>query len=367
MNVFTKIGIHLALLGVAAGALAQAPAEPKAIGLGDKAPALKPARWIKGEPVRLGDGKVHVVEFWATWCGPCKVSIPHLTELQKKYKDRVTITGVSIWEVRPGGEDTSYLDQVAAFVEEMGERMDYRVAADGPEGTIATEWMQAAGQNGIPAAFVVGGDGTILWIGHPMADLEKVLDQVLDGTYDLAATKERIEREQRMEREMEELIGPVRDAFQTGDHRKVVETIDAVLVKRPDLVSMLGGPRFQAMVNYDVKAAQAYAQRLAAETYGDNPMALNNLAWTLVDPERKLEGVDYKGVVTIAERAAELTKHEDPNILDTLALAHFRAGNRAKAIELQEKAVELAAKDRSFDAEMLKELRERLEEFRRAQ
>jgi len=41
--------------------------------------------------------KTYVVEFWATWCGPCKATIPHLTKLQKEHPD-VTFIGVSVFE-----------------------------------------------------------------------------------------------------------------------------------------------------------------------------------------------------------------------------------------------------------------------------
>src|SRR5207244_3807159 len=95
----------------------------------------------------------------------CRVSIPHLTKLRKENKD-VTFIGVSVWE-----RDVS---KVKPFVEEMGEKMEYRVAMDlVPEdekkgsGAMAKNWMEAAGQDGIPAAFVVNGDGVVAWVGHP--------------------------------------------------------------------------------------------------------------------------------------------------------------------------------------------------------
>ena len=54
-----------------------------------KAKELTISQWVKGEPADVTDGEhIYVVEFWATWCGlPAKH--PHLTELQKKYKDQV--------------------------------------------------------------------------------------------------------------------------------------------------------------------------------------------------------------------------------------------------------------------------------------
>src|SRR5215510_7930870 len=90
--------------------------------LGDPAPALQISDWVKGDPLDLAEAKgkqVVVVEFWATWCGPCRVSIPHLTELQKKFKD-VAFVGVS-------NEDP---DTVKKFVTKMGDQMDYAVAVD---------------------------------------------------------------------------------------------------------------------------------------------------------------------------------------------------------------------------------------------
>src|ERR1051325_1895884 len=73
------------------------PKETKAkLTAGDKAPPLTIEKWVKGEPITgFEKGRVYVVEFWATWCGPCVASMPHLSELQKEYGDRVTIIGVT--------------------------------------------------------------------------------------------------------------------------------------------------------------------------------------------------------------------------------------------------------------------------------
>ena len=115
--------------------------------VGSPAPAIKVAKWIKGSEVKgFEKGKTYVVEFWATWCGPCRKAIPHVIELAKQYKDKVTFVGVSVWE-----NDETYLDSVQKFVDKMGEKMEYNVAADdkfGNEGTMARTWMQAAPAQG---------------------------------------------------------------------------------------------------------------------------------------------------------------------------------------------------------------------------
>ena len=71
----------------------------QALDVGDPVPELAISKVIKGDDVKgtyKDRGQITVVEFWATWCGPCRQSIPHLTELQKKYADKnVRIIGIT--------------------------------------------------------------------------------------------------------------------------------------------------------------------------------------------------------------------------------------------------------------------------------
>ncbi|MBN2308708.1 MAG: TlpA family protein disulfide reductase, partial [Candidatus Hydrogenedentes bacterium] len=110
------------LIGLMAVAMAAHPAG--AAELGDPAPQLQVTEWVRGGPINLAAGKgknIYVIEFWATWCLPCRESIPHLTEIQKKYRDRgVIVAGIA-------AEDAA---DVKRYVANMGERMAYAVGVD---------------------------------------------------------------------------------------------------------------------------------------------------------------------------------------------------------------------------------------------
>jgi thiol-disulfide isomerase/thioredoxin len=137
--------------------------------LGDAAQPLTGLEWVKNGPVEIKPGTVYVVEFWATWCPPCKKSIPHLTELQHKYKDRnLVVVGIS----------TEKVSVVKPFVDKMGGEMDYAVAVD-TAGAVSRRYMDAFGRNTIPSAFVVGADGKIAWVGHPLDKMDAVLERTL--------------------------------------------------------------------------------------------------------------------------------------------------------------------------------------------
>src|SRR5262245_39165459 len=66
------------------------PKKPEAkLKVGDPAPPLKATKWLQGEEVKeFAAGKVYVIEFWATWCGPCIVMMPHMGEMQAEYKSK---------------------------------------------------------------------------------------------------------------------------------------------------------------------------------------------------------------------------------------------------------------------------------------
>lgn len=131
------------------------------------APALSVLKVLKEGPLAAADASIRVVEFWATWCGPCIYSIPHLTELQAKYASK----GVAFFSVTTEGPEVA-----GPYVESMGDKMNYTVLADFQSQT-SMAYARLFGVSTIPHAYIVDSKGKIVWHGHPMAsDLEATLE-----------------------------------------------------------------------------------------------------------------------------------------------------------------------------------------------
>jgi thiol-disulfide isomerase/thioredoxin len=212
MNIrrIVPVCVLLAGLGMNSAALAQSgsqnrkerqsqPQPAATLKVGSNAPALTVKNWVKGAPVSsLETGKAYVVEFWATWCGPCIDSIPHLTQIAQANKN-VTFIGMAASE-RAGNEKQA-LQTVQKFVKSQGDKMNYTVAF-ATDGKMNKDWMQAAGRGGIPSAFVVDTQGKIAYIGHPMEDgfkttvekLNKEIDTVKEADAEKAKPAEKTKK-----------------------------------------------------------------------------------------------------------------------------------------------------------------------------
>lgn len=333
--------------------LLSAPLAEAKLSVGDDAPPLKVAKWVQGDPVEsFAKGTVYVVEFWATWCGPCRQTIPHLDELHEQFKDKgVVFIGQDCWE-----QD---IEKVKPFVKEMGEKMSYRVALDDTsaekKGFMAVNWMAAAEQNGIPTAFIVGKEGKILWIGHPAGLEPDLIKQVVDGSYDTAKAIA-FQKKQDAERAAQMEIGQkINAAIQKGDWDAAKVTVDGIEKEHPDLADKLVGVRFHiAQQKGDNGEVVKQAKRLLASPMGENPMMLNQVAWAIGGELKNPSAEALEVAADAAAKAVEKTKGEEPAVLDTLARIQFQQGKKDEAIKTEEKAV-AQAKD-TMKAELEKSL-----------
>ena len=302
-------------------------AKKPALGVGSPAPALAIEKWVKGAPIASFEkGKSYVVEFWATWCGPCIASMPHLSELQRQFKDKgVTMIGVTCKD--PNND----LAAVETMVKEKGAGMDYTVAWDADRKTFEA-YMKAAGQNGIPCSFVVDGTGKIAYIGHPMF-LDLPLEQLVSGTWDPEKGGEMIADAQKRLSEIEK--------SSEKDPKNAIAMIAEFEAKFPAYSKLVLALKFQSLLSAgDFTAAYASGAKLVDEAIAQkNAANLNTIAWMIVDPDAKWAKLDLDLALKAAEKGVAFTQETDGAVLDTLARVHFLKGNAKKAVECETKAV----------------------------
>ena len=389
----------VAVLGLTATAAAAAA-------VGDPAAPLKITDWVKGKPVDLAAVKgkqVVVVEFWATWCGPCRTSIPHLTKMQKKFKD-VIFVGIS-------DEDA---ETVKPFVKKMGDKMDYTVAVDDDRKTSAG-YMEAYGINGIPHAFIVDKESRVVWLGHPMAGLEETLTEVVAGKFNLEKSKKRAAAQKQVEefeaaasrdandpklekmgKDLEALDveiggitpgekfsaaevikqvkfqGLMRDyqlATMSGKggtnlaniEKKLVENapkdFDLAEFKQSLVTNKLLSDYMRAAQSDDSKDLPELTKQVAA-LKTKNPQMLLQVAWTIMD-ESRLKVHDYELAAQLAKTAVDATEGKDAGPLYVYARALFESGKAEAAVVQIKKAI--AATGDNADAR--KELESALKKY----
>lgn len=319
--------------------VAQDTDKKKTLKAGDDAPAIKVGTWVKGKPVtKFEPGKVYVMEFWATWCGPCIVGIPHLTELQKEYKDKdVTIVGTAIWQREDSQQGR--VDKVRSFVEGQGDKMNYTIAVDDDK-WMSDHWMRPAGRGGIPSAFIVGKTGKVEWMGHPNR-MDGALKAVVAGTFDREAFAKQEAKERKWNTDRRRVLSQVSRAKRDNDGAKALEILNEAVKEHPDQPE-LQGERYRLMLQFakSASAVSEYGHTIAKANW-DDAMFLNKISWWTVDDKLAMHR-NLDGALSWAQRADELTDHKDGQIIDTVARCWWEKGETSKAIELQRRAVEFA-------------------------
>lgn len=380
----------------------QAQNEPT-LTIGSKAPEIDIEHWVSLGNDRFKaiksfeTDKVYVVEFWATWCGPCVQSMPHLVEMQNKFADK----GVQIISVSDEDLETveGFLSRKVRGSQEgdkastYGELTSAYCLTTDPDGSVHSAYMNAAGQNGIPCCFIVGKTGQIEWIGHPI-EMDEPLAAVVDNTWDRDAFASEFKAMQRIEflanrimrMPKEKALEAIEQARkEAGDNETIKQQLDRLVLQ----VELQGlGPLMQKndiagamklldelatrnaefgeqvlnikmMIYSQVKDYAGMGKVLAEAAESDDGMMLNMMAWNAFEMLSQMDQPApelLKGAIVAAEKAVKVMPGSGA-VLDTLSHLVHIAGDLDRAIELQSKAVTLPDGDQEEIKQFLEELK----------
>ena len=360
--------LSLLLCIIAVTAHAQNDHSPS-LNIGDPAPLLRLGGWIKGTPVqRFEKGKVYVVEFWATWCGPCIAAMPHLSVLAREYKDKVTILGIDVMEKK-----TTSMRKVKAFVDSMGHRMDYTVAAE-DSNCMEAGWLDASGEQGIPKSFVVNAEGRLAWIGHPR-ELDEVLRKIVNNTWDIKEelTNRNFNRYlKRLDEEAGETLksyaGNAYKEDYIGKPDSALLVISDFLKREPKLqyAPSIAFYTFSALLKTNPHKAYEYGKVvIVTPTYEEPPFYLIWGAIEWYSDKLNLPPEIYKlGADSYQARIDAYPESVSPNFYYKMAEWYWRANDKSKAIDAAQKAIETLKSEKSFSATQMATFESRLRQYK---
>ncbi len=343
MRSLATLLIHL-FAGMASLAFAQEqqPAgrrEAPSLAVGDEVPRLAVSKWLNGEGMdELEPGRVYLISFWAPSATDIDATAEKLTAIARANPD-VTLIAIDV------GEQNA--TDAKKLAKQIGSKLECPIGIDDASrvrnGKMAREWLEAAGQDSLPAVFLVNRDSTLAYFGK-VDHLETAIAH-LPGDLADPLSPDEIARRDKAARDAVQMQADfdrtVMRLSLLGDNLGAAKAIDALVTKYPESASMLLYSKFQYLVAAE-EYEQAYATADACEKY-DDAEALNDVAWTIVDQEGVAKR-DLARAMRYAKRSVERSHSKVAAYIDTLARVYFEQGELDRAIELQTQALSIATR-----------------------
>lgn len=336
--------------------------------IGDPAPAMNVESWVRGNPVKnFEKGKVYVVDFWATWCGGCIASFPHLSAIADKHKDNVRFISVDSYEfdvLKKGGNPT---EAVRAFLETgPGKRLKIDVCVD-RDSSMFLGWIKPLRRQGFPTTFVIDQEGKLAWIDVNLDQLDWVLQQVVAKKWDNKKSLAIMEQRDAIEDNFFKTFQLKDPATKKKNYQEILSACESLEKQYPDRKDAAAFYKVMALSELDKKRMPLQLEEMAA-----NPLSryinLDDAAG-LILRRTDLTQRDYAAIAKVQERLL-LNEHNGTGrggktvrVYEELAKTYSLLGTFKKAVDHQQNAIDIAKKEKA-PADQLKKLNATLTKYK---
>jgi thiol-disulfide isomerase/thioredoxin len=292
-----------------------------AINIGDVGPSLEGTQWLKGT-APVFKNQVTVVEFWRPSCGNCKAQIPHLTSLQKKYGNRISIVALS----------KEPLDTIEEFIKTNGDQMGFTIGKITRE--IGDPYM--TGISGVPYAYLFNRDGVVVWKGHP-SGIDEILERAVEGNIDINHLKN-----------IAQLEASLEEALKTNDPDTIAPINQRLLAADPANEQALDvGMRIARYNSEPAMVREMFDKVRLTGLGGYKASAFAKMLVTESDLEYRYPETAFRFSVYALEQ-----EPGNDSYMDTYARVLYCLGDIEKAIAWEKKALSMNPKASSYQSNL---------------
>ncbi len=316
--------------------------------VGDLAPELKIAEWLKGKAIdSLKSGTIYVIDFWAPYCKGCIDAMPLHSKLAKRYKENVVFIGVNVYPHK-----SFTLERTKIFIDSLGKRVRYPLAVQ-EDRAMEVEWLEAFDAARMPNTFIVNKEGKVAWIGYP-TEVGTVLPKILNQSWDIAAERTKNSFNKKIDHQDYEAGLELQKFWQKGSFSdffgepdsslNLINNIvlnDTMMEYAPQIVFH----KFSSLLKLNMSEALVYAKKVVSK---QNPLepAYFSIIGGIKSYEDKLSipaelfKIGAEAMIAYSERS--------PKNLLKIGEWYWRAGDKRKAIQYQKKAIKVMKKTKVF-------------------
>ena len=347
MSIINAIAMLLAL---SSGLICESQQDDTILAPGSLSPAWHVTEWISGEPIEwLNPKGTYVIEFWATWCGPCVEKFPHLSEIASRHPE-ATIVALSI---------DSNPKEASQFVNGLKQPVTFRVGHVGDQGGMVESWLRAADQDAIPVTFIVH-QGQLVWIGR-VRNLDQTLNELKNATFDLAAAKQAFAStmsDRKIHKEINMSIEAILRLREAGKKAEAESALAELVKNHSETSKQADFMRYEWMAEDSPADWLQKTQALIADGQADSRQQVCSFA---------LRAAKKPGGAELARTAIKLSLADagmsDWNVLIYARLIYTELGDQRELLQITQQMLELfsqsPAKDNAgLQAELLETKRD---------